>query len=165
MSGRVVKLCTKSDLPRIDEGVTGWDETLVEEGLYIVGYRRWRKVKQFGSERYIVEFQIVDGEHAGKIIARFIPKPQKCNRPAKRSNMYTDFTTIIGKRPPRAGLHRITPNQIFEGVQIEARVVTVERNHRGVELACATRYSRIGYFTKLVAGTPPWLRRNKGAPS
>lgn len=67
MSGRVVKLRTKSDLRRIDESVTEWDETLVEEGLYIVAYRRWSKVKQFGSERYIVEFQIVDGEHAGKI--------------------------------------------------------------------------------------------------
>jgi len=135
--------------------VTGPSAVLVPPQNYNVTLHSFRTVRMFKAPKLELVFRIVSyGDAFGKTVSRYynvdaiIGKPQDRGRfKVSRNRDFTrEYYTLFdygGKRLDRL------PMSLFEGVIIEAQVVTVKES-RGAVIPKPLRYSKIAKLNRVV---------------
>jgi hypothetical protein len=106
------------------------------------------------SEKIILWFEIMEGEHLGKVLPMFLPLGNNGKVP-QGSKYFTAWCIANGlRRPPRTRLKEMPPakfqNKVYEGevVDVKPRWIT------GREQPDLFQYSRVDILYELVVGDP-----------
>lgn len=159
-SGDIIVAAFEVGDPRRDARVSR-----VPKGKYQISYLKHTASKRYGRLGYDIEFQIVfspagipDREkYHGWRVRAFRTKVAQTRHPSRRSLMSKEFCLITRLLPP-SSLHLITPDQIYSGCLLEARISDVEKDDDGDLVPEGARYSVVRKITGLVAGSPPYMR-------
>ena len=129
-------------------------DTLVPEGNYLVVFEKCEQARAFGSVRLFVHFRITEGPEQGKLLLRAYNPPARGKSLARSSNLFLDYSALIGRRPPK----KLRPSDFLAGCEVKARVVTVARrqdaNGRWEETPEGIHYSKIDRLIEITAGWP-----------
>ena len=127
----------------------------VPDGQYRATLVRIETGIVYGQRRLFGYFQITEeGPHQGKTLVRFWNEPRGNFLP-RSHNLYRDFVTLIGRRPPSSGLK---PEDFLKGCEILVQVVTVKKGSDGRRMRIQPEdcwYSKIERPIRITAGCPP----------
>jgi hypothetical protein len=131
--------------------------TRVPDGSYRAAYVACEDGKPHGVPRWFVHFKITEpGEHFGLVLIRFYNVPRGAFL-ARTHNLWIDYQTLIGGRPPPQGL---TPEAFLKGCEILVKTKTVKHRVEGrkrIELPEDCWYSKIDRLIRITAGSPPCM--------
>ena len=114
----------------------------------------WRR------DTWLVRVRIVEGEHAGRLLAWFMRALDRARPVARGSVVATSYVAAIGLRPPR-DLARRRPSWWLADAFYRVSTRQVRRDVHGIERPEAASYSVVVAILERVAGAPPALRERR----
>ncbi len=131
-----------------------WDgtEVLVPDADYEVVFAGERKVRYFGSDRWVLAFQVTEGFYGGELLPLWLKVPD--GRVRISHAMALAYSVATDLRAPQ-NLARLRPSRFLGDTAFMARTRTIKKNLHGVERPEALHYSRIDFLIKRTAGCSP----------
>ena len=131
--------------------------TLVPPGEYTVGFLAEEKFSFFSRLCWVVTMQIVDsGEFAEVRLPFYLNAIPKGKSPTPGWSVCSAFLVATERRPPK-DLWRLRPRTYLADCLFRARVRTIKRDSKHVELPEAGHHSRIDCLLQRIEGCPPYL--------
>lgn len=131
---------------------------LIPPGEYHLAFVSNRKVRMWGRLVWFVRMQVVESDEYSGIV---LPWPLNAipdgKRPTPGWDIANAFAVATDRKPPK-DLWRRRPRSFLDGCVFLARVCTITRTSRRVELPPAAHKSRVECLIKRIAGSPPYLR-------
>jgi hypothetical protein len=130
----------------------------VPAGEYQIAFVSDRKVPMWGRPVWFVRMRIVDpGEHFGIVLTWPLNAIPEAKRPTPGWDIANAFAAATDRKPPK-DLWKRRPRSFLDGCVFLARVCTITRTSRRVELPPAAHKSRVECLIKRITGSPPYLR-------
>ena len=130
----------------------------IPDGQYRAAYLASDEAKPHGVPRWFVRFRITElGEYHGLELTRFYNVPRGSYL-GRSHNLWIDYQTLIGRRPPVRGL---TPEDFLKGCEVLVKTATVTERREGkkrIKLPEDCWYSKIDRFVRITAGSPPCIQ-------
>jgi hypothetical protein len=134
----------------------------VPPGEYQLAFVSERKVPMWGRPVWFVQMRIIDGgAHFGTTLPWPLNAIPEGKRPTPGWDISSAFAVATNRRPPK-DLCRRRPKSFLGGCVFRARIRTIKKNSRGVELPPGAHHSRVDCLIERISGTPPYLRGGKG---
>jgi hypothetical protein len=132
--------------------------TLLEDGAeVVVAFRDEARRHMYHRDVWLVRLQILDGEHAGRLISWWLRALDTRRGVARGSAIATAYVAATGLRPPR-DLARRRPSYWLADAHYRVSTRVVAHDTRGQARPAAASYSVVAAILERVAGCSPALR-------